>query len=93
MRVEIVTEDGLEVVGETRNLSLHGIFLETDVPLLVGTDCRVRLFLGGRDAGIPVELEGVIARKDGGGVGVDFGDTARDAFAFLRRMIPVRQTS
>jgi hypothetical protein len=70
-----------------RNLSLGGLFLEGNIDLPVGEDCRVELCETGRRASMLFSIHAIVQRKEAGGVGIRFIDMEDDAFMFLQTMM------
>src|SRR5262245_23080129 len=69
-----------KVVSTTRNLSLGGVFVVTDLKLPFGTRVSVRVTLPNQKE--PIEAAGAVRWTDPGGLGVQFdGLRARDVWA------------
>jgi hypothetical protein len=90
MEVVLRMEDGSEVRAVSQDISLKGLFLKTDLALPMGAHCKVHLELVGPAGMIPLEAEGFIARVGDDGIGLEFDEVTKSAFAFLRRMSPFR---
>jgi len=50
------------VSGQTTDVSLGGLFLNCDVPLSVGTECKLVLFFGEANDQMRIEAEGRVVR-------------------------------
>ncbi len=70
-----------------RNLSLGGLFIEGDIDIPVGQECRLELHETGRRSSLILNFCGTVLRKDAGGVGVKFTDMEEDSFMFLQTMV------
>lgn len=70
-----------------RNLSQGGVFLEGDVALPVGEDCRLELYETGRHSSLILTFLGRIVRQEKDGVGVEFTSMGEDSFMFLQTMV------
>lgn len=57
---------------ETRDLSLQGLFLVTEVTMPVGTECRITLWLRGLLVPIELQFTGKVARVAPDGLGIQF---------------------
>ena len=88
LEIELVTPSSQRLRTRTRNLSIGGVFVESDVKL--GFDTRVQLCFSLPNMKEPVEVGGVVRWSDGHGFGVQFdGLRARDVYAlgkFFERM-------
>ena len=70
--VEFVGKGATErVAGRARDISLGGMFIETDRPLPFSAEVTVHLTLPAQKA--PVALPGVVRWNRDGGMGVQFG--------------------
>ncbi|MGM0454106.1 MAG: PilZ domain-containing protein [Thermodesulfobacteriota bacterium] len=64
----------IDTVLEARmkNISMNGIFVETDIAIAIETPCRVEVIITAPNSKITMETEGYIARHDPAGLGVAF---------------------
>lgn len=92
-------EDGAEprptlltVKGHTRDVSQHGLFLQSDARLAVGTACRVAVYLT-TDAreDIRVEVSGRVVRHEDEGMGVEFTVMSRESYELLSDLVAVHR--
>ena len=92
-RVNFHTTVDLTVQGrtfrdcETSDLSLKGISLPGISTPPVGTDCSVRLCLGGTSSSVCLSMEGQVVRNDGSGLAVNFTSMDPDSFFHLRNIV------
>ncbi len=70
-----------------RNLSLGGLFLEGNIDIPVGADCRLELHGIGRLSSFILNFYGKILRQENDGVGVKFIDMESDSFMFLQTIV------
>lgn len=70
-----------------KNLSLGGMFIEGDINIPVGAECRLELHETGRHSSLILTFSGKILRCDQGGVGVAFTAMERDSFMFLQTTV------
>lgn len=70
-----------------RNLSIGGMFLDgiTDIP--VGESCRLELYETGQRSSLILKFNGVVVRREAGGIGVKFSSMEEDSFMFLQTMV------
>jgi hypothetical protein len=80
-------EPAIQLDGDSRNLSLKGIFVETaeDVPLRAR--CHVQVFLSGTVSPIALNMEGIVARKEPTGIAIAFDSMDIDSYAELKNIV------
>ncbi|MEW5723840.1 MAG: ATP-binding protein [Thermodesulfobacteriota bacterium] len=71
----------------TRDLSLKGLFVETDRKLPVETPVDVSLELSGTTSLVSLAMKGKVARVDAAGMGIDFTEIDLDSFYHLRNIV------
>ncbi len=82
-------------VGKARDLSMGGLFVETPVPVPIGTSVSLDLVLDGKKHVLVAEVVWALDASDGTtvGVGVRFAElpshTRRAILAFVERRAPV----
>jgi hypothetical protein len=59
-----------------QNLSVSGLFIETQLPFFVGEELSMTFSLPGADA--PIKITGKIVRIDSNGIGVQFDELLSD---------------
>jgi tRNA 2-thiocytidine biosynthesis protein TtcA len=83
-----LTAPGIDLRGlDSRDLSLKGIFVETDHKVDVGADVDVTLELSGTSSLMTLEMKGRVARQDHDGLGLDFIEVDLDSFHHLRNIV------
>jgi hypothetical protein len=87
-RAILRTKD-VEVTAETnsRNVSLRGVFLATDVALPQGTPCEIEILLTGSSTRLSIRVQGRVARVDSEGLGVVFESIDPDSYFHLRNLL------
>ncbi len=76
------------ISGQTKNLSLKGIYLYCPETLPPGTDCRVSLVLADGPSQPRVEAYGRVARVDDDGMGIEFVELlGLESLDHLRKMV------
>jgi len=87
-RVILRTKD-VEVTNETnsRNISLRGVFVVTDVALPQGTPCEVEILLTGSSTLLSIRVQGKVAREDSEGLGIVFESIDPDSYFHLRNLL------
>ena len=82
-----VTEPPVQMDGDSRNLSLKGIFVNTKEDISPGARCRVQIFLSGRTEPTPLCMEGTVVRKDPSGVAITFDSMDLDSYTDLKNIV------
>jgi hypothetical protein len=85
--VKLFTQGKLQGQFPARNLSLGGLFVEGEINIPVGEDCRLELHETGRRSSLILNFCGTIRRKEKDGVGVKFTNMEDDSFMFLQTMV------
>ena len=85
--VDIRFDDGTELTEHIDDVSVRGLFVQSETRFPVGTKCRLVLHLGGRGHGIALEASGQVARCTEEGMGMRFDEISYDAFEHLRNLV------
>jgi len=85
--VKVFAQDTLRGHFPARNLSLGGLFIEGDINIPVGGDCRLELHETGRRSSLILNFCGTVCRQEKDGVGVHFTSMEDDSFMFLQTMV------
>jgi hypothetical protein len=85
--VKVFIQDQPQGQFPARNLSLGGLFIEGDVNIPLGGDCRFELHETGRRSSLILNFCGTVLRKEKDGVGVRFTKMEDDSFMFLQTMV------
>lgn len=75
------------VGANSSNISMKGMFVNTDERILAGTPCNIEIVLSGTTSRLALNIEGVIARQDKSGLGVAFNSMDVDSFFHLKNII------
>ena len=73
--------------GDSVNLSLSGMLVETGEEIPIGTTCRIRLRLTGTREPIELTMDGRVVRQDHLGFGVRFDEMDLDSYTLLKEVI------
>ena len=73
--------------GDSVNLSLSGILVETKEEIPLGTDCRVRLRLTGTREPTELIMDGRVVRQDHSGFGIQFDEMDLDSYTLLKEVV------
>ncbi len=85
--VKVRTADN--IIGEfnIRNLSIGGVFMIGADVLDTGDECLIELHETGHHSSLILNFSGIVVRKDGQGIAVEFTDMGDDSFMFLQTML------
>jgi hypothetical protein len=86
-RVEIRMPSGVLLEGQSRDLSLRGLWFSTDRSLPIGNRTQVRLCLETGIGRITITSQGRVVRDDDGGVAIEFTDMGTECEDSLRRFV------
>lgn len=87
LRVEVRLDKGVLLEGCARNISMNGLFFETERSLPLGSHVRVLL---ARDDGmreLRIECTGVVSRLDARGVAMEFQQVTSESLQHLHQLI------
>ena len=85
--VKVFAQERSQGQYPARNLSLGGLFIEGDIDIPVGGDCRLELHETGRRSSLILNFCGTVLRREKDGVGVKFTNMEEDSFMFLQTMV------
>lgn len=83
----LLQADGVAIKGEVKDVSLHGLYIETPEQIPVGTPVEITVYLSAAPDPIVINVTGVVARLVPGGLGCAFEKIDADSFAHLRSII------
>ena len=89
-RTEIIIEYDdrkMSFGGDSVNLSLGGMLVETEEAIPPGTTCGIRLRLTGTQEPIELTMEGRVVRQGNSGFGVRFDEMDLDSYTLLKEVI------
>jgi hypothetical protein len=82
-----VTKPAIQLDGDSKNLSLKGIFVETAEDVPVNARCCVQVFLSGTVSPIVLNMEGIVTRKEPTGIAIAFDSMDLDSYAELKNIV------
>jgi hypothetical protein len=83
----LLQSEGVALKGEVKEVSMHGLFLETDQQLPVGTPVEITIYLSATVVPVVINVKGTVARLMPGGIGCAFDRMDVGSFAHLRSVI------
>jgi len=79
------SEYGPDIQGQTRVLSMNGVFVESECALPVDSHCHVTLTLG--DGETHIDVEASVAHVYDDGLALAFEEMEPESFQHLRRLV------
>jgi hypothetical protein len=77
----------IQLDGSTRDLSLGGVFVNTDKKLALDTRCKVKVLLSGLNFPLFIEIDGRIVRTDESGIAIVFESMDLDSYTHLKNIV------
>ncbi len=77
----------LKVNGDSRDLSLKGVYIRTPERIEPGTRCHVQVLLSGTAKGLVLEMEGHVVREEEKGIAVCFDAMDLDSYIHLKNVV------
>jgi len=87
---QIIIESGaaeIQMNGNSRDLSLGGVYVDTDQRLPLTTPCKVKIRLSGMIPPLFLEIDGRIVRTDEAGIAVAFESMDLDSYTHLKNIV------
>jgi hypothetical protein len=73
--------------ANSSDISMKGMFVSTDEKVPVGTSCDIEIVLSGTTSRLALNIEGVVARLDKGGLGITFNSMDVDSYFHLKNIV------
>ncbi|MFW5862149.1 MAG: PilZ domain-containing protein [Spirochaetota bacterium] len=73
--------------GDVRDLSLQGLFLETEQDVPAGTRLTVDISLQGSTSDLVLKVMGTVVRHENGGIAIHFDEMDLDSFIHIRNIV------
>ncbi|MBW1671424.1 MAG: PilZ domain-containing protein [Deltaproteobacteria bacterium] len=72
----VLKAKGFEVAvnANLKDISMNGLFVETDKKIPIGTPCDIEIIMTGKSSKLMISAEGLVARQGESGVGIQFHD-------------------
>jgi hypothetical protein len=83
----------LEAKVDTRNISLHGIFLDTDTRIPLSTACDIEIYLTGATSAMDFHARGEIQRHDPVGMAVVFTHLDPDSYLHILNLVKLHEAT
>lgn len=82
-----VDDKQVNLEGNSKDLSLKGIFVNTDEQFTIGTQCSVKVFLTGSIEKIELAMHGTVVRQTANGVGIVFDSMDVETYSHLKNIV------
>ncbi len=89
-RIDVTMDPNGENIAlsvDSRDLSLRGVFAQTERKFSAGTPCDVVIYLTGSIEGIKLQIQGKVVRQDEAGVGIIFDAMDLDTYTHLKNIV------
>lgn len=83
----LLQAEGVAIKGEVTDVSLHGLYMETDEQIPVGSPVEITIYLSATTEPVVINVKGTVARLVPGGIGCAFDKMDIESFAHLRSII------
>jgi hypothetical protein len=77
----------LETAVNTRDISLQGMFLETETRIPLATPCSIQIQLSGSSSSMHFTVQGIICRHDPVGLAIDFTHLDPDSALHILNLV------
>lgn len=85
--IDLFIEEKLQGQFLTKNLSMGGLFVESNINISLGEACRLELYEIERCTSHNLIFSATVRRKEKGGIGVKFTRMTEGSFRFLQTMV------
>jgi len=89
IEIQIKVRDKVFLTDNTKDLSMKGVFLESDDELSLGEPCEVSIFLVGTDP-IEIHFKGKVGRAVKNGIGIEFTEMDLESYEHLQNLLRYR---
>ena len=87
-KVFLKTDDReIRVDGNSRDLSMRGLFVKTGEPFSVGMQCDIEVMLTGTVDKVVLTMRGTVVRQEKTGMAVYFDSIDLDSYAHLKKLV------
>jgi hypothetical protein len=90
LKVNLTVGDRVITSNKSRDLSLGGMFVESNIVHPTGTVCEVQVHLTGETAGLYITAEAEVVRTEPDGMGLIFVRMDVDSLTLLKHLIAIQ---
>jgi hypothetical protein len=90
INLQVEVSDGrMSLIGcETRDLSLRGVFVYSDIVFPLGSPCVVTIILSGMVVPVEIKINARVVRAESEGIGVEFDSSqGLESYHHLRNLV------
>ncbi|MEN8190231.1 MAG: PilZ domain-containing protein [Thermodesulfobacteriota bacterium] len=73
--------------AHSRDISLDGIFIQTDAPLEIGQFCELDITLSGTSSKLQLTVKGRVVRREDQGIAIKFTEFDIDSYIHLKNLV------
>ena len=85
-----INYQGVVVTGQVTDLSLKGLFLNTDRIMAIGENVEMKLWLAATNPPLEFHLRADVARVAPGGIGLKISEADVQSFTHLRNIVAMQ---
>ena len=83
----LLQAEGVALKGDVTDVSLRGLYMETQETLSIGTPVEITIYLSSAPDPVVINVQGTVARLVPSGIGCAFDKMDVESFAHLRSII------
>lgn len=83
----VYSDNEMDVTGSSTNLSIKGLFVETQKKVSSGMKCKVKIILSGGIDVIELLIHARVARVDNNGMGIIFDAMDLETYTHLKNIV------
>ena len=84
---EVVTDAGLKLIGQTRDLSIRGVYIMQIQPLPMDSECSITILLETAGRPIRLALKGKVVRSEADSMALEFTAMTRECYENLQFVV------
>lgn len=77
----------LNIEGSSKDLSLKGIFIQTNQNIALNTKCDIEIYLTGMTEKFVLNMQGITIRQEDNGIAVEFISMDLDSYTHLKNIL------
>ncbi len=77
----------IDSFGNSRDMSLNGIFINTDLRPEIGKKCDVEVILTGGVDDLRLFMRGIVTRHGSKGIGINFNSMGLESYTHLKNIV------
>lgn len=85
----VLKTDSLEITenADSRDISMKGIFINTDKKIPPGKRCDIRILLSGTTSNLSLGIQGTVIRQNTNGLGIAFDSMDPASYLHLKNIV------